>query len=147
MKEDKKIIEVGGIKLEVDMRYAKVIEHYQIGQKVKVLIKKYSDTYESHPGIIVGFDNFKTLPTIVIAHTKQEYNGADIEILYLNSASKDVEICPMIDDDLKLNHDATVNAFDRGIAKKRQELEDLEMKKAYFIERFGQIITLKEKEA
>ena len=43
MSEDqKRIIEVNGVKLEVDMRYARKIEELRVGSRVKVLIKNYS---------------------------------------------------------------------------------------------------------
>jgi len=36
--ENKKIIEVNGVKLEVDLSSAKVIEEYRVGDVIKVLI-------------------------------------------------------------------------------------------------------------
>lgn len=45
MEEYKKIVEINGIKMEVDMRHAKTIDTYKIGDRVKVLVKQYSDTY------------------------------------------------------------------------------------------------------
>ena len=35
--DNKKIVEVNGIKLEVDMRYAKRIDEFRVGDTVKVL--------------------------------------------------------------------------------------------------------------
>lgn len=135
--DEKRIIDIAGVKLEVDMRYAKTIDTYSIGQNVKVLKKKYSDSYESFPGIIVGFDNFKELPTIVIAYLVTEYNKTGIEFLYLNSQSKDAEICPMVNDEIPFAKEDILRRLDSEIEKKEMEVNDIKVKKAYFIEHFG----------
>ena len=143
-KETNQIIEVGGVKLEVDMRYARVVENYQLGAKVKVLIKGYGDSYTTHPGVIVGFDNFKERPCIVIAYAKSDYNGTDISIAYLTKDTKDLEICPMVQDELKFSQAEALAGFDRAIANKMGEVKLLEEKRAYFLERFGQYFALPE---
>jgi hypothetical protein len=133
------IIEVGGVKLEVDLREAKKIEKYRVGDNVKVLKKgQYSgDTYKSYPGVIVGFDAFKERPTIVIAYLDVDYSSAKVGFLYFNKDSSDVEICPMIGEDVVINKTTAIEALDREIIKKQQELQDLEMKKKYFLDNFG----------
>lgn len=133
---DKRIIEVGGVKLEVDMRHARVVDSYRVGDNVKVLLKTYGDSFESHAGVIVGFDNFQMRPTVVIAYLKTEYSGADIKFFYLNKDSKDVEICPMIGDELIIDKGRVVDLLDRSIASKEKELEDVKTKKAYFLTNF-----------
>lgn len=135
--EEKRIIEIAGVKLEVDMRYAKTIDTYSIGQNIKVLKKKYSDSYESYPGIIVGFDNFKELPTIIIAYLVRDYGKAGIEFLYLNSQSKDAEICTMVEDEIPFVKEDILHLLDSEIAKKEMEVNDIKIKKAYFLEHFG----------
>lgn len=59
----KTIVEINGIKLEVDLRTAKRVEEYKVGDMVKVLKKEYGDSYKSYAGMIVGFDAFVALPT------------------------------------------------------------------------------------
>ena len=44
------IVEINGIKMDVDERTATAITEYKVGQTVKVLKKKYSDQYEVYPG-------------------------------------------------------------------------------------------------
>ncbi|MHC4294732.1 MAG: hypothetical protein ACYSTL_04025, partial [Planctomycetota bacterium] len=51
-----RVVEINGVKLEVDLRHAKVIDQFRVGDRVKVLKKKYEKVYESHPGAIIGFD-------------------------------------------------------------------------------------------
>ena len=136
--ENKRIIEINGVKLEVDLRNAKVIENFKIGDNVKVLEKTYSD-YKSHPGIIIGFDNFKERPTIVIAYLKSSYGGdPNIEFLYLNKDSKDFEICPMLNMESIIERNRAIEMLDRKITEKETELAKLKSEKEYFLDKFGQ---------
>ena len=61
------VIEINGSKFDVDFREAKEINTFKVGDKVKVLKKKYLE-HVVYPGIIVGFEQFQKLPTIVIAY-------------------------------------------------------------------------------
>ncbi len=137
MDDNKRIVEIGGVKLEVDLRHARVIENFKIGDTVKVLMKKYGDTYESHLGVIVGFDNFKERPTIVIAYVEDSYNEAGIKMLFLNKDSKDTEICPLTKDELVIDKTTIMSRFDVKIASKQKELDELNGHKTYFLEKFG----------
>ena len=66
MNENMRTIEVNGIKMEVDMRYARRIDCFKVGDTVKVLDKR-SGKNEMKPGVITDFANFKELPTIIVA--------------------------------------------------------------------------------
>jgi hypothetical protein len=70
MTETNKIIEINGVKFEVDGRTATLrqIDTIRIGARVKVLKKKYGDDYEVHHGVVVGFEPFKEAPTFIIAY-------------------------------------------------------------------------------
>ena len=139
---DKHIIEINGVKLEVDLRTAKRIESFKVGDNVKVLVKEYQ-AYASYPGVIVGFDEFKTLPTIVICYVKTGY-CPEVKFCYFNSASTDIEICTMQDYD-KLNDFVDVeNTLDKEILKKENEMKDLIAKKAYFVTNYNKHFTQKE---
>jgi hypothetical protein len=132
-------IEINGVKLEVDLREAKKIEKYRVGDNVKLLVKNpgYGETaYSSYPGVIVGFDAFKERPTIIIAYLKVDYNQASVQFIYLNKDSKDVEVCPMIGEDAVIDKTRAIEMLDRDIAKKQQELTDLEMRRKYFLDNF-----------
>ena len=141
---EKRIIEIGGVKVEVDLRYAKQVESYKIGDNVKVLKKEYSDIFKSHPGVIIGFDNFQERPTIVIAYLKQDYSNSRVEFLYLTKDSRDVEICPMIGEDLIINKTSVIETLDREIIKKEQELIEVKSQRAYFLENFGKYFNREE---
>lgn len=134
---DKKIIEVNGVKMEVDLRQCRVIENYRCGMPVKVLRKKYGNDFISSPGMIVGFDNFQARPTIIIAYLQVEYGSVELGFIYFNSDTKDIEICPMNPKDFPLKKSDAVSYFDREIAKKEAELEEIKSKKNYFLSEFG----------
>lgn len=134
--EEKRIIEVGGVKMEVDLRHAKIIDSFKVGDTVKVLTKNYSG-YTSHVGMIVGFDQFQNLPTIVIAYLKVDYSSSAIEFVYINSETKDVEICQINDWDIPYSKQQIIDRMNREIDKKQEELRELEVKKSVFLNMFG----------
>lgn len=134
--ETKRVVEIEGIKLEIDLRTAKRVETYRVGDNVKVLKKRYSD-YVSYPGVIVGFDDFKKLPTIVIAYVDISIASALVEFAFLNAESKDVEVCPMVGDQNVIEKQRAVDMMDKAIEIKQREIEDLKMKKNYFLQNFN----------
>src|SRR5690625_1881074 len=103
MSDTKQIIEINGIKMEVDTRYARRIDTFQVGTKVKILLKQ--DGYggkdtKVYSGVIVGFEPFDSLPTIVVCYLEIDYSGAHIKFAYVNTATdKKWEIVAAVDDD------------------------------------------------
>lgn len=134
--EGKQIIEVNGVKLEVDLRQAKRVDTLQVGDRVKVLVKTYND-YKVHAGTVIGFEPFQNLPTVIVAYLETDYSSANIKFVYFNAQSKEVEIIKAIDDDqLDINKATVIQQMDREIEKKRAELADMQAKKAYFVANF-----------
>ncbi len=135
---DKQVIEIKGIKLEVDMRTAKRIEELRIGDKVKVLVKEYGDTFNVHPGVVVGFEPFNALPTIIVAYAIINYSSFDMKFLHFNAKTKDgFEIIKALDDDIELSKADVVTIFDRKIAEKAREIEQYKEQREYFLRQFG----------
>lgn len=134
----KEIVEINGVKFEVDLSKAKVITEYKIGDMVNVLVKDYQEK-KVYPGIIVGFDNFKNLnlPTITIAYLKMGYSTADIVFFNFNSESKDVDIAPCRVSDVAFRKENVVTYMEREIAKKQEEVKDLQRKKDFFLDNFS----------
>lgn len=131
------IIEVNGVKLEVDLRSAKRIDELKVGSRVKCLIKKY-DSFDTRPGVVVGFEPFPTKPTIVIAYLEDDYSSASLKFKSFNSDTKDFEIVADLDQNaLEINRAEVLAKFDREAEKKRQELADVEQRKAFFLSHFG----------
>ena len=137
MSQNKQIVEINGVKLEIDLTEAKVINNYKIGDNIKVLIKDYS-TYESHVGAIIGFDNFKNLPSINIAYVKTKYDSAEVRMITYNNESKDVEICPL-SNPAEINFDKAniTDLLQREILKKEEELAECKYKLKYFLTSFN----------
>jgi hypothetical protein len=139
MSNDKhiRVIEIEGHKFEIDTRTAKKIESYRVGDRVKLLTKNYSG-YESHSAVIVGIDAFNNLPTIVIAYIDNPLSSAvSLKFCYLNSQSKDTEICPMCEDDLIPTRDTIRMHFDHAIDKLMKDVEEVKEKKEYFLRAYG----------
>lgn len=137
MENTKRIIEVNGIKLEVDLRHAKRIDEFKVGSAVKVLVKEYS-SYKSHFGMIVGFDEFKALPTIIVAYIDPGAWSSDpLKLVYINEKTENVEICAQDQNDVCVEKGDILDQFDRQMLKKKEEIRDIEVKKKYFIDMFG----------
>lgn len=137
MEAGKTIIEVNGVKLEVDLTTARKVEEYRVGDRIKVLVKSYGDKYDSYPGVIVGFDPFVNLPTILIAYLKQSYSSSELVTVAFNTKTEDVEICQANPDELLLDKGGTLDLMDREILKAERELADLKRKKEWFSSHFA----------
>lgn len=136
MESSKTIIEVNGVKLEVDLRQAKRVDTLCVGDRVKVLRKGYSE-YVVHAGTVIGFEPFEALPTVIIAYLVKDYSKVSIEFLYYNAQTKETEIIKSIDDDqLEIDKAHVLQQFDREIQKVKDSLADIEAKRAYFLNNF-----------
>lgn len=135
------VIEVNGIKMEVDLRQATVINQYKVGDRVKVLIKDYSD-YKSYPGMIVEFYQFQSAPAIVVAYLKDSYSDVDIKFITIISGSEEkAEIAPLNNYEIKLQKNDILDKFDKELLKKKEEIADINRKKDYFLKEFGKYFT------
>lgn len=133
-----RIVEISGIKLEIDERTARTVEQYRVGDKVKVLVKSYGESYKIHPGVILGFSDFKNLPSIEIMYLESDAWNSDVfKFITINAANKDSEIAPFNELEARLDKDAIVEKIDRAITKMENELGELRSKRHYFIERFA----------
>ncbi len=135
--EQKTIIEINGVKLEVDLRNAKRIDELKIGSRVKCLVKRYQD-WATYPGIIVGFEPFPSKPTIVVAYLETEYSAAQIKFQSFNAETKDFEVVADLDhNSLEINRENVLKLFERDITKKELELEEIRQKRKFFLDNFG----------
>lgn len=136
MGETKRIVEINGVKLEVDMTTARRIDEYRVGQNVKVLCKEYNG-YKAKPGVITEFVNFKNQPTIVIAVFSEDYSGVSIDFVYYNeSAAENYEIAPCCEHELKLNKERAIDKFNVKIEEYKSKIAELEAKRDYFVKYF-----------
>lgn len=136
--DEKRIVEIDGVKIEVDLRTAKRVDTYKVGDNVKLLCKEYSD-YKVRPGIIVDFAEFQELPTIVIAVFNEGSwsSTPSIEFVYYNEKTADkTEIVPATEDEIRLTKDGVIEKFEREIQKKKNEYTDLQNQLEYFKKHF-----------
>lgn len=138
------VIEINGVKLEVDLRHAKRIDTFRIGSRVKLL--RRATPYSSHklfPGVIVAFDPFVELPTITVAYIdSSNYGKSAVEFAVINSSKESRESWEMVpavdDDELMLNRDDVVRQLAAQVTAKQAELDDAVRKVEYFQKAFAQ---------
>lgn len=140
--ETKKIIEINGIKMEIDLRSAtlKQLDTFKVGDPVKVLIKKYENDYISHAGVIIGFDNYSTNPTILVMYVDESYSEKALQMLYINQANKDNQIVHAHEDDILFSKETVLSKLNREIDKAKVALEDAEQRKDLFYKYFNKVI-------
>lgn len=129
-------IEVNGVKMEVDMRYAKRIEELRVGSKVRVMTKDYSG-HTVHSGVIIGFEPFTDLPTIIVCYLEKSYSKMELKFLHFNAESKDIGLVKAVDDDLDMEKSEVFDWFDREQKKLRDQIDELETRKQYFANNFA----------
>ena len=134
--EEKTVIEINGVKMEIDLRHAKQVNHFKIGDPVKLLLVEQNDVKS---GIIVEFEEFESMPTIVVAYLMTDYWTTGITFAHINSKSADkYEMIPAHADTMLTVDKATiVSKMNDEITKKEQEVLEAKRKKKYFLEQFG----------
>ena len=135
--ENKRIVEIDGVKLEVDLRTAKVIDHYKVGDPVRVLHPGTGYGSGIKTGIIVGFCEFDKNPAIEILELDADYTGTNFKLITIVSGQENpVQIAPYDRYSGLFSQSDIVTRFDREIQKKELELADLKLKKDYFVNDF-----------
>lgn len=139
MNTETTIVEINGVKLEVDLRHAKIVhENIKVGSKVKLLLKNDYQGHEVCAGVVVGFEPFTDLPTIIVAYLKTGYSNAGLHFAYINAKSSDkFDMVPSVDDDLPVKKEDVLAQYDRNIETKRAELETLQAQRDYFLKHFN----------
>jgi hypothetical protein len=129
-----RIIEINGAKFEIDLRTAKQITQFRVGDRVKVLVKSYGTKYDSFPGVIVAIDAFNNLPSVTVCYIGDDYNGT-LKFATINSQTTETEIAPCTDD-IQVSKADVISRIDREIIKLEAQIEDLNAKKNYFTTKF-----------
>jgi len=128
-----RVVEINGVKIEVDLRTAKRVDSFSIGTPVKLLKQEYSDSYSTYTGVIIGFDEFKNLPSITVAYVKAGYGDHGIEFVTINAKTEKMEIAPLQEHEYKFSFSDVVKKFDNEIEKKQTEIDQIKTKKEWFI--------------
>ena len=135
--EDKRIVEINGVKIEVDMRTAKRVDTFRVGDNVKVMTKDYNGKPEIKPGIIVDFANFKDFPSIEVAVFNEGSWSSTPSITFMHIyADCECEIIFSSEEEIKLSKDGVIEKFEREIQRKKNEYIDLQNQLDYFKKHF-----------
>jgi hypothetical protein len=135
-------VEINGVKLEIDLRSARVatVDTLKVGSKVKLL--EPATDYASakiHSGVVTGFAAFTDMPTIEVAYLEEKYGGSDLKFMAINAApGKKLpwSIVAAHDDDFGLSKDQILRNFAAEIQKKQNELDDCVAKRDFFLRKF-----------
>ncbi len=133
--ENKKVIEIKGVKMEVDLHSAKNNSEYKVGDPIKVLVKDYSG-YKVNHGMIIGFTEFEKLPTIEILYVKDNYSSAEVSFLAFNEKTTDIEIAPCHEYELNFSTGELLGKIDRQIIQKEEEVRNLKSRREAFLRYF-----------
>ena len=130
----KRIIEIDGMKVEVDLDTARRIDTFRIGDNVRVL-DKTSNPVKVKNGIITAFNNFKDEPCITVAmfDAGDYWSKPSIKFIYIHSGmDNEYEIVLASDDEIKASGDGVVQRFEECIASKQHEVDQLKAQLDYF---------------
>lgn len=135
--EEKRIIEINGMKMEVDLRTAKRIDTFKVGDNVKVMTTSYDGKHSIKPGVITDFAMFKDLPTIVVAVFNEGSwsSNPTISFEHVNNES-DTKLIFASKEEIRLSRDGVIEKFEREIQKKENERQDLQNQLDYFKKHF-----------
>ena len=137
----KKIIEINGVKMEVDLRHATQIHNeIKIGSKVKILRKQHG-SHDIFHGVVCGFENFKDLPTIEVCYLNDSWSETEIVFASINSQTAEkYEIVPAVDWSPMVKKQDLINKFDDKILKLNNEIKVIQDKKSFCEKYFKKFI-------
>ena len=137
MEENKRIVEIDGVKVEVDLRTAKRVDSFKVGDNVKVYRKDYNDVV---PGVIVDFADFQELPTITVAYYKEKsysWEESIIEFIHYNTTTQEkYELVYASKDEIQVSGSSVERRFEQEIAKAERKADELRQRLEFFKERF-----------
>lgn len=142
--EETKIVEINGIKMEVDLRTAKMqrIDTFKIGDHVKLLKQESYGSPVVQQGVITSFDDFKSLPTICVLYI----DHSEIKHAFVNSNSKH-EIIACEPHDLTANKDWIMKKMDDAVTSAELSLAEKKRNRELFLSQFGKYFRIEEDES
>jgi len=130
------IFEVNGVKLAIDPGRAVRIEEIRVGDRVKILDTSGYSGHKVHAGVVIGFEPFPDLPTILVAYLEKDYQKAEIKVAAINKKTEKMQMLKSVSDEL-FDRDEVLKMFDKQIAENQRKIDDLNDHKCYFTEKFG----------
>jgi hypothetical protein len=140
--EQYQAVTIKGLVYEVPVKPIIKQESLRVGDYVKLLMKKsYGEGYESFVGMVLNFEPFENLPTVVIAYLEDDFTGTDMRFLYLNKKSKEkVEIIKIPPYEVKFKRPDAIERMEKKIIKLQEEIAEMESKIILFKKYFGQAL-------
>jgi hypothetical protein len=129
---------VGAVTVAASREAAIRAEVLKIGDPVRVLVKASYGDPKVHTGVIVGFEPFKELPTVIVAYVETDWSKSELKILAYSDKTTDVELIaapPNVNIDIERSR--VLDYFNSEERKKLAELDELKAKRAYFDRYFG----------
>lgn len=138
MNDQVQTVTINGIKMDVDTRTAVRIDTVKVGTHVKVLVKGGYSEPKVRPGVVVGFEPFATLPTIVVCYVDITYDSAKLEFAAINEKTKDAyEMVVSIDDEISFTKDDVLTKINREREALKNKLVELDRKERFFLQHFN----------
>lgn len=132
---------VGAVTIAANRDAAIRAEILQIGDAVRVLSKPDYGESKVHTGVIVGFEPFNDLPTIIVAYIEVSYGSAEMKMLFFNDKAKGFEILAAApDSNIEIERSRVIDWFASEEKKRLAELDELRAKRAYFEKYFGSVL-------
>jgi len=76
------------------------------------------------------------MPTILVAYVEDNYSTADVKIVSINSMQKDFDVVAAVDLDFAVDKNIIIARFERMLAAKQREIDDIQEKMEYFKNNF-----------
>lgn len=126
---------VGGHVFEISEPQMVRKQVLRVGDRVAVLEKGSSYTAPKiHDGVVIGFEPFRSLPSIKVAYVEVEYQKGSVKTLVFNDKSDEAfELVAAMDDRGPFEYQKALAMFDSQVADAERALEKITAERAYFI--------------
>lgn len=133
---------VGAITLAASRDGAVRAEILKVGDTVRVMNRGNDYTPPKvHTGVIVGFEPFKDLPTIIVAYIEVDYNKAEMKMLYFNEKSSNFEVLAAAPgSNIEIDRTRVLDWFDSEEKKALAAVDEMRAKRRYFEKYFGSVM-------
>lgn len=132
---------IGAVTIAADRNRAVRAEVMKVGDTVRVLEKPSYGDPKVHTGVIVGFEPFKDLPTIIVAYVETNWSAAEMKMLYFNDKNDKFELLAAPDNvNIDVERGRVLDWFASEEQKKLREIDELNTKRQYFERYFGSVM-------
>lgn len=132
---------VGAVTIAASRDAAIRAELLKVGDPVRVLSNPSYGEPTVSTGVIVGFEPFKELPTIIVAYIEASFSKAEMKMLYFNDKSTGHEILPAAPDtNIEIERSRVLDWFDSEETTALAAVDEVRAKRRYFEKYFGNVM-------